>query len=94
MNLIRVFFAAIIGLLYSSVFVFADETKAPETITTESSIKQYVVTFRDEVSATDFSEISKWITDNNGEIVESINENFAKLIIAKMDSSIRKNAKI
>ena len=72
------------------MFVFAEEAKETETISTESALKQYVVTFRDEVSAADFSEVSKWITDNKGEIVESINENFAKLIIAKSDPSIRK----
>lgn len=92
MNFIRVIFAALLGLLSTSVFVFAEESNesSAATISTESSLKQYVVTFHDEVSAEDFSEVSKWITENKGEIVESINENFAKLIIAKSDPSIRK----
>lgn len=91
MKLIHLVLAAIIGLFSTSIFVFAEENgkSSPETISTESALKQYVVTFRDEVSANDFEETSKWITDNKGKIVESINENFAKLIIAKMDSSIR-----
>lgn len=95
MNLLRVLFAAILGLLSSSIFVSAQEAKASEAvsaeaISTESALKQYVVNFHDEATAEDFSEISKWITDNNGEIIENINENFAKLIIAKSDTSIRK----
>ncbi len=92
MNFLRVIFAALLGLLSTSIFVFSEETNEPAaaTISTEASLKQYVVTFHDEVTAEDFSEVSKWITENNGEIVESINENFAKLIIAKSDPSIRK----
>lgn len=74
----------------STFFVFAEDFKENESISTDSGIKQYVVTFRDEATASDFSEITKWITENKGEIVESINENFAKLIIAKSDPSIRK----
>lgn len=91
MNLFRIIFAALLGLLSSSMLVFAEAIKENSTtISTESDLKQYVITFHDEVSATDFSEVSKWITDNKGEIVESINENFAKLIIAKSDPSICK----
>jgi hypothetical protein len=93
-------FTAIFGLLSWSILVsaqaakkqepeFADSAKKFEQISTESSLKQYVVTFHDEISGDDFSEVSKWITDNKGEIVESINEHFAKLIIAKSDPSIR-----
>lgn len=92
MKLIHLVLAAIIGLFSTSIFVCAqDQIKksTPVIISTELALKQYVVTFRDEVSASDFEETSKWITDNKGQIVESINENFAKLIIAKMDSSIR-----
>lgn len=93
MNFLRVIFAALLGLLSTSIFVFADENNEPAaaTISTEASLKQYVVTFHDEVTAEDFSEVSKWITENKGEIVESINENFAKLIIAKSDPKIRKS---
>lgn len=90
MNLLRIIFAALLGLMSSTLFVFAEDAKENETITTDSGIKQYVVTFHDEATASDFSEITKWITENKGEIVESINENFAKLIIAKSDPSIRK----
>lgn len=93
MKLVHLILAAILGLFSSSIFVLAEgnnDNASAGTISTESALKQYVVTFRDEVSANDFEETSKWITDNKGQIVESINENFAKLIIAKMDSSIRK----
>lgn len=90
MNLVRVLLAALLGLFSTSLFAFAEEVKKPETISTESAVKQYVVTFHDEVTADDFSDVSKWITENHGEIVESINENFAKLIIAKSDPSICK----
>lgn len=90
MNLLRIVFAALLGLIYSTFFVFAKDSKENEAISTDSGIKQYVVTFHDEATVSDFSEITKWITENKGEIVESINENFAKLIIAKSDPSIRK----
>lgn len=90
MNLLRIIFAALLGLMSSSVFIFAEDVKENETISTESGVKQYVVTFKDEATIADFSEITQWITDNKGEIVESINENFAKLIIAKSEPSIRK----
>ncbi len=73
MNLLRIVFAALIGLFSSSMFVLSEETKEAESISTESAVKQYVVTFHDEVTHADFSEVSKWITDNNGQIVESIN---------------------
>ena len=59
-----------------------------------ASTKQYVVSFEDEVSSQDFEAVSKWIKERNGEIVESINENFAKLIIAKMDESISKKGSL
>ena len=90
MNLLRVIFAALLGLLSSSILVLANEVKEGGSISTESSLKQYIITFHDEATSAEFSEISKWVTDNKGEIVESINENFAKLIIAKSDPSIRK----
>lgn len=92
MNFVRIIFTALLGILSTSTLVFAKEAKeSSPVISTESALKQYVVTFHDEVSAEEFSEVSKWITENNGEIVESINENFAKLIIAKSDPSIRMN---
>ena len=91
MNLLRIIFAAFLGLISSSFFVLAKDTeKKEEAISTNSGIEQYVVTFHNYATASDFSEITQWITQNKGEIVESINENFAKLIIAKSDSSIRK----
>ena len=90
MNLLRVIFAALLGLLSSSILVLANEVKEGGSISTESSLKQYIITFHDEATSAEFSEISKWVTDNKGEIVESINVNFAKLIIAKSDPSIRK----
>lgn len=96
MNLLRIIFAALLGLLSSSLFVFAkdtkenNETEESNTISTDSGMKQYVITFQDGATTADFSEITQWITDNKGEIVEKINENFAKLIIAKSDPSIRK----
>lgn len=89
MNLLRVLFAALLGLLSSSILVLANDVEEGSSISTEA-VKQYIVTFHDEATAVDFSEISQWITENKGEIVESINENFAKLIIAKSDPSIRK----
>jgi len=90
MNLLRIIFAALLGFISSSLFVSAEDVKENETISTDSGVKQYVVTFKDEATIADFSEITQWITDNKGEIVESINENFAKLIIAKSEPSIRK----
>lgn len=90
MNLLRVIFAALLGLLSSSILVLANEVQEGSPISTESVKQQYIVTFHDEATSENFSEISQWITDNKGEIVESINENFAKLIIAKSDPSIRK----
>ena len=92
MNYVRFILAALLGLLSTSMLAFAEESKdaSAATISTESTVKQYVVTFHDEVSAEEFSEVSKWITENKGQIVESINENFAKLIIAKSDDAIRK----
>jgi hypothetical protein len=93
MNLLRIIFATLLGFMSSSLFVLAEIEKENETISTDSGVKQYVVTFHDDATAIDFSEISQWITENKGEIVESINENFAKLIIAKSDPSIRKTKK-
>lgn len=90
MNLLRIIFAALLGLISPSLFVLADDAKESETISTDSGVKQYVVTFKDDATIADFSEITQWITENKGEIVESINENFAKLIIAKSEPSIRK----
>lgn len=90
MNILRVIFAALLGLLSSSIFVLANDAKDGGSISTDSGAKQYIVTFHDEATNEEFSDISKWITENKGEIVESINENFAKLIIAKSDPSIRK----
>ena len=90
MNLLRIIFVALLGFISSSLFVSAEDVKENETISTDSGVKQYVVTFKDEATIADFSEITQWITDNKGEIVESINENFAKLIIAKSEPSIRK----
>lgn len=55
-----------------------------------SATKQYIVSFEDEVTSEDFESVRKWIKEHNGEVVEAINENFAKLIIAKMDESISK----
>lgn len=92
MNYIRIVFAALLGLLSSSIFAFAEKSQdhtADTTVSTESTLKQYVVSFHDNVSAEVFDEVSTWITNNKGEIIESINENFAKLIIAKSDESIR-----
>lgn len=90
MNIARILFAALLGFFSNSINSFAEKVEeSVVSISTESNLKQYVVTFHDEVSADDFSEVSKWITENKGEIVESINENFAKLIIAKSDDSIR-----
>lgn len=90
MNILRVIFAALLGLLSSSIFVLANDANDGGSISTDSGSKQYIVTFHDEATNEEFSDISKWITENKGEIVESINENFAKLIIAKSDPSIRK----
>lgn len=90
MNLLRVIFTALLGLLSSSILVLANDVQETGSSISTESVKQYIVTFHDEATTDDFSEISKWITENKGEIVESINENFAKLIIAKSDPSIRK----
>ena len=91
MNLLRLLFVTFLGMFASNLSVSAKENKENEAqkVSTENALKQYVVTFHDEITAVDFDDTSKWITDNRGEIVESINENFAKLIIAKMDPSIR-----
>ena len=87
MNLLRIIFSALLGFLSSSIFVLANEAKV---LANDSPVKQYIVTFHNEATAADFNEISQWITENKGEIVESINENFAKLIIAKSGDYIRK----
>jgi hypothetical protein len=77
---------------FSAAQVVAEDAKpaaaAADIASTPEATKQYVVSFEDEVSTQDFEAVSKWIKDRHGEIVESINENFAKLIIAKMDESI------
>lgn len=86
----RVIFSAFFCLLFSSIFVFAKEEKKEEEVSIESPYKQYIVTFHDEATEAEFSEISKWITDNNGNIKDFMNENFGKFIIAQSDTSIRK----
>lgn len=71
----------------------AEEEKPASTQKVPEGFKQYVVSFHDEVSMEQFDAASKWITEHKGEIVESINENFAKLIIAKMEPKISKSTK-
>lgn len=88
MNFIRMLIAALVGLLSTSLLVSALEPINEQNKSEETAQKQYIVTLRDEISGTDFDEVSNWITGNGGKIVESINENFAKLIIAKADESI------
>lgn len=88
MKFAAIAFAAIIGIMTTSS-VYAEEQIIPAAvISTESAAKQYVVTFHDDISTEAFEETSKWIKENNGEVLESINENFAKLMIVKMSDSI------
>ncbi len=80
-------------LAITALFGLSAAQEAPKDASAGSAApaaKQYVVSFEDDVSPQDFEAVSKWIKDHEGEIVESINENFAKLIIAKMDDSISK----
>lgn len=71
----------------------AEEEKPVASQKSTEGSKQYVVSFHDEISMEQFDAASKWITEHKGEIVESINENFAKLIIAKMEPKISNSIK-
>lgn len=53
--------------------------------------KNWVVNFKTdtEVSASNFEEVEKWITANNGKVVDKLNSNEYKVIIAEMDEKIR-----
>ena len=53
--------------------------------------KNWVVNFKTdtEVSASNFEDVEKWITANNGKVVDKLNSNEYKVIIAEMDEKIR-----
>lgn len=87
----RIALTAVFATLAMAVGAENTDSKSAEAKDAKTDgLKQYVVSFHDEVSMQDFDAASKWITEHKGEIVESINENFAKLIIAKMDNKISK----
>lgn len=53
--------------------------------------KNWVVNFKTDkdVSAENFQDVEKWISANNGKIVDKLNSNEYKVIIAEMDDKIR-----
>ena len=56
-------------------------------------MKNWAVNFKTdkEVNAENFEAVEKWITEKNGKIVDKLNSDEYKVIIANMDDKIRTN---
>ena len=59
----------------------------------EGQLKNWAVNFKSdkEVNAENFEAVEKWITEKNGKIVDKLNSDEYKVIIANMDDKIRMN---
>jgi hypothetical protein len=53
--------------------------------------KNWVINFKNdaEISTSNFEDVEKWIAANNGKVVDKLNSNEYKVIIAEMDDKIR-----
>jgi hypothetical protein len=51
--------------------------------------KQFIVSFHENVTATEFNGSVKWITDNGGEILITMDDDQDKLLLVKMTDHIR-----
>ena len=54
----------------------------------EVEVKNWIISFKNDATEQNMKEVEKWILQK-GEVVEFLNDEYIKLLVAKMDDSIR-----
>lgn len=54
----------------------------------EAELKNWIVSFKNEATEQNMKEVETWIAQK-GEVIEFLNDEYIKLLVAKMDDSIR-----